>query len=158
MNSFSYTVTSLSNIVNGVNVDDQANVVNIRFALPSKYRFFKCKIKSFVINTISITGNVDFLYLTSQNFASDGLYNSSNTGTQYIAICEGTTGMNNNVDNTFYVENPNGKLVTFTLVDDLAIPIPTNRINNTRDTIWKLTMEFTPLEDQQLKIGNFNNF
>ncbi len=167
MNSFTYTVTSISNVINGVKVFDKANDVNVRFTLPSKYRYFKCKIKNFTINSSTVSDDTDFFYLVSNNFASDGVYNSSNTGTQYIAFVDSTVGLNNNVDIQFYVENPNNKIASFELRDDNGDTVPDNRLNNVRDTIWFLTMEFIPLDEEisnpeykdgRLKIGSLNNF
>ena len=149
MNSFTYTISSSDNYVSGAIVANNAISVNVLFTIPSKSRFFKCRVKNFIINPASFTTGATagrFVNLVSPNFANDGLYNSGNRNNQLIAFCDLNSGINNNVDNTFYIENPNGRLITFYLQDERFNSSTINQ--NTLYTIWLLTLEFTPIDEE----------
>ena len=151
MNSFSYTISSSDNYVNGVITANSANSVNVQFTLPSKNRFFKCRVKNFIINPASFTIGATagrFVNLVSPNLSSDGLYNSGNRNSQIIAFCDLNSGINNQVNTIFYIENPNGKLITFYLQDENYTSL-VGRINqNALTTQWILTLEFTPIDEE----------
>ena len=149
MDSFTYTISSSDNYVNGVITANSANSVNVQFTLPSKNRFFKCRVKNFIINPASFTIGATagrFVNLVSPNLSSDGLYNSGNRNSQIIAFCDLNSGINNQVNTIFYIENPNGKLITFYLQDERFNSSTINQ--NALYTIWSLTIEFTPIDEE----------
>lgn len=153
MNSFSYTISSADNFEGGTsNVANHAVVVNVNISIEAAHRFFKCRVKNFVINPASFTAGTTagrFINLVSPNFATSNSYISGNKINQLIAICDLGSGINNNVDNTFYIDNPNGKYLTFYLQDEFFNNIPYGRLNqNTFNTTWYLTLELTPLDEE----------
>jgi len=63
-------------------------------------------------------------------------------------MCELVTGLNNNVGIKFMVDNLNGKLITFNLLDERFAAIDISKINqSTVTTTWTLVLELTPLDD-----------
>lgn len=156
MNSFTYIVSSADNNEAGTIVANHAVVVNVNMVIPAKCRFFKCRVKTFIINPASFTTGTTagrFVNLVSPNLVTDNSYISGNRSNQMIATCDLNSGINNFVDNTFYVENPNGKYITFRLQDEFFFYINYTRLNqNTFNTQWYLILEFTPIdEDYQSK-------
>lgn len=56
MNSFTYTISSADNYEGGTaTVANHAVVVNVNMVIPAKYRYFKCRVKTFIINPASFT-------------------------------------------------------------------------------------------------------
>lgn len=166
MNSFSCTISSADNLGNNSATNNfianNCVVVNTRISIESKNRLFKCCVKSFIINPASFTtGTTEgrFVNLVSSNFASGGSFITGNRNNQIIATCELNTGMNNNVNNTFDIENTNSRVITFILQDEFGFNLPYSRLNqNTFNTTWLLTLELTPIDDvvndkYQLKHG-----
>lgn len=90
------------------------------------------------------------LILVSPNLVTDYSYSSGYKSNQIIATCDLNSGINNFVDNTFYVENPNGKYITFRLQDEFMFDISYTRLNQNTTfshTQWYLTLEFTPIDE-----------
>lgn len=151
MDKYTYVISSADNLENGVVVANHCVLVNILFLnLPSNVKFFKCRVKSFIINPASFDqALVDGRYvnLLSPNFIYSQSNMSGNRSNQIIAYTELTTGLNNHVDNHFLVQNPNGRTITFQLYDEFYIPLSYARLNqNTYNTTWYLTLEFTPID------------
>lgn len=155
MNIFTCTISSADNLGSNTTTNNfLANncvVVNTRIPMVSSSRLFQCRVKSFIINPASFTTGTTagrYVNLVSQNFTNEGISITGNRTNQIIATCELNTGMNNNVCNTFIVENTNGKVITFILQDEFGFSIPYSRLNqNTFNTTWLLTLELTPIED-----------
>lgn len=162
MDSFSYTITSSDNFEgSSTYVANHAVLVNVNLTLPLNYRFFKCKVKNFFINPASFTTGSTagrYVNLVSPNFSNNGLYITGNRSNQLIASCDLNSGANTNVNNVFYVENYSGKYITFLLQDEFLFNIPYSRLNqNTFNTTWILTLEFTPIDEDHNNKHNLRN-
>ena len=164
MNTFTYNISSADNFEGSTTllVANNAQTVTIIISGLPQHRYYKCLVKNFIINPASFTTGSTagrFAILASPNFSGNGLIMSGNRGNQIIASCDLNSGINNQVNTVFYIENVNGKSIIFYLQDEFGVNIPLTRLNqNTFNTQWYLTMELTPVDDiygtnQQLKNG-----
>ena len=126
------------------------NLSIVLTGLPNYLRF-KCKVKSLLLNQGSLQ-NLDAgfhqLILTSNNLINSGCIQSGNRSSNIIALCDLSSGLNNNVDHEFIIDNFNGRNINFTLCDETLTPIDVSIINqNTVNTSWLLMLELTPLDN-----------
>lgn len=147
--SFTYIISSRD----GINSNAAANSFSIMLnGLPSHVNKFACEVKSFAIpiGTLTFTpSTLHILMLTvNNNFINSNEVVSGNRTPNIVAMCDLVTGFNDNVGIKFIVDNFNGKLITFNLVDERFTAIDVASLNqNGVNTAWTLVLELTPLED-----------
>ena len=120
--------------------------------MPTKYRHFKCEVKSFVLNVKSMTATFTNIqsqvFLSSDNFISSGVEKSNSTLPNIVAYCDTVTGTNNDVDITFIIQNKNGNMVKFSLLDTRLLAVPSTDINQGGIyTSWTLILKLTGIKD-----------
>ncbi len=120
--------------------------------MPIQYRRFKCEVQSFLLNVKSITTTFkdvqSQIFLSSDNFISKGLENSSSDIPNVIAYCDTITGTNNDVDIEFMINNRNGNFIRFTLLDTRMLPVAGTELNQGGiDTAWTLILKLTGIKD-----------
>ena len=145
--SITYIISSRDGI-NSIASPHNFNI--ILTGLPNNLRF-KCKVKSFYLNQDSIDNVFVVLHqliLTSNNLINSGCIQSGNRSSNIIAFCDLITGLNNNVNNEFIIDNFNGRNINFTLCDETLTPIDVAVINqNAVSTSWLLILELFPLDN-----------
>ena len=154
--SFSYIISSRDGISSGATANSFNVILN---GLPSHIRRFACEVKSFAIpidtmqyvdasgNSLGIPLPAHILMLTATNLISSNEIVSGNRSSNIVAMCELVTGYNNNVGIKFIIDNFNGKLVTFNLLDERFVAVDVSTLNHFNNTAWTLVLELTPLED-----------
>ena len=146
-NSLTYIISSRDGVNSLASAHNFSIVLN---RLPNNLRF-KCKVKSFYLNSGSIDNvfaGLHQIILTSNNLVNSGLIQSGNRSSNIIAFCDLETDSNNNVDNEFIIDNFNGRIINFTLCDETLTPIDITVINqNTVNTSWLLMLELFPLDN-----------
>ena len=145
--SFTYIISSRD----GVNSNATAHNLSIVLTgLPGVLRF-KCKVKSLLLNQGSLQNfyaGFHQLILTSNNLINSGCIQSGNGSSNIIALCDLSSGLNNNVDHEFIIDNFNGRNINFTLCDETLTTIDVSIINqNAVNTFWLLMLELTPLDN-----------
>ena len=104
----------------------------------------------FNYNFQTLTANwreTKLFYLVSDNLISGDRPTTANRGVDIIANMTGVTGLNNNIGNEFIIANPNGKTLSFQLVDH-TFTYTAGNINVTENIVWILTLLVTPIEDK----------
>jgi hypothetical protein len=150
MNKFTYTISSCDKTSSATDADN-CNIYLSCF--PTKYRLFICKVQSFVINQGSIDNAFSALHqiqLVSNNFIRKSASGTGNRSFNVLAFADLITGLNNNVGNTFIINNHNGSVIDFQLLDETFISINAEINQNGADTNWSLTIEITGIKDEDL--------
>lgn len=147
--SFMYVINSRD----GFNSTATANDLSISLnGMPTKFRKFKCEVKSFSLNVKSMTTAFKDIqsqvFLSSNNFISSGLENSNSDIPNIVAYCDTINGTNNDVDIEFIISNKNGNIVRFTLLDTIFSPVDVGNINQGGiNTAWTLILKLTGIKD-----------
>ena len=147
MSSFTYVISSFDDLGN------QARASNCYITLgglPPGVRYFRCRVLNFVINTCSIIslwmGGNDSHYL--QLVCDNLILNGGRSGNKQLNVI--TTYSTDNLMRTgevFNIQNFNGKVLNFRLLDEFE-NLATNVLNeNSINTVWTLTLELTPIDD-----------
>lgn len=148
-NSFTYIISSYQ-----AEINTAANNCNIRLNGLPHNRYFQCEVLGFHLDTSTIETNTgvesnaftnSYLTLVADNFISNGRM----TGSKML---DEITSMNfadgsSTEGSVFVVENFNGKTVNFQLVNPEGEALSDDAINKVYNTIWKLTLKMTPIEN-----------
>jgi hypothetical protein len=147
MNKFTYTISSIDKNSPASDADD----CNIFLSyLPTKYRLFVCKVQSFVINQGTIDGaflDLHQIQLVSNNFVRKAAAGTGNRSLNVLAFADLLSGLNNSVGNTFIINNLNGNVINFQLLDETFSSINAAINQNGTDTNWSLTIELTGIKE-----------
>lgn len=147
--SFIYVISSRD----GINSSATANDLTIQLnGMPTRHRKYKCEVKSFALNVKSVATTFkdiqSQIFLSSNNFISSGLENSNSDIPNIIAYCDTITGTNNDVDIDFIINNNNGSLVRFTLLDTIFSGVASTDINQGGiNTAWTLILKLTGIKE-----------
>ena len=147
--SFMYVISSRDGINSSATAHDLIISLN---GLPTRYRKYKCQVKGFSLNVKSITTAFkdiqSQIFLSSNNFISGGLENSNSDIPNIIAYCDTISGINNHVNIEFIINNNNGSLVRFTLLDTIFSGVAGTDINQGGiNTAWTLILKLTGIKD-----------
>lgn len=137
----------------GINSTASASSFNISLnGMPIQYRRFKCEVLSFHLNVKSITTTFkdiqSQIFLSSDNFISTGVENSSSDIPNIIAYCDTISGTSKDIDIEFVINNRNGNFVRFTLLDTRMFAVAGTELNQGGiDTAWTLILKLTGIKD-----------
>jgi hypothetical protein len=146
MNSFTYTITSLDNTLGAASADNVKIQVN---GFPTNYKYFKCRVSSFIINQGSFDNTfkpLSYIQLSCNNLGFQNITSGQKT-TQIIASANLVDGTMTNSTGSFVIANPNTKTLEFQLLNQLFGATTAVINQNTATTIWTLTLELTPISD-----------
>lgn len=148
MNSFTYTISSIDNLLGG----NQASNVQIYVSgLPTQYKYFKCRVLNFIVNYGSFTNAwrpVSYIMLLCDNVVGIQNITTGNRVSQVIATANLIDGTMKNENGNFVIKNLNDQKLLFTLVDEAFNNIDALINQNTVVTAWTLTLELTPIEEK----------
>jgi hypothetical protein len=147
--SLMYVISSRDGFSSTTTAHDLSISLN---GMPTKYRKFKCEVKSFSLNVNSMTTAFKDIqsqvFLSSNNFISSGLENSNSDIPNIVAYCDTISGTNNQVAVEFIIPNKNGNIVRFTLLDTIFSGVAGTDINQGGiNTAWTLILKLTGIKD-----------
>lgn len=149
MSSFQYIIHSRDNITNSTTQCHSSDF--ILNGLPPNKKFL-CEVKSFLFNVKSLlntfSANQSYVHLVSPSFIKSNQTLSANRSLSVIAYVDTISGVNNNVNLKFIVDNFNGKMFHFDLLDTRFINLDISQLNsNSINSAWTLILELTPIEE-----------
>ncbi len=147
--SLMYVISSRDGFNSSATAHDLSISLN---GMPTKYRKYKCEVKNFSLNVKSMTTAFKDIqsqvFLSSNNFISSGLENSNSDIPNIIAYCDTITGTNNDVNIEFIINNKNGNIVRFTLLDTIFANVAGTEINQGGiNTAWTLILKLTGIKE-----------